>query len=89
MGRVGYGAEVHPRDPEVAPTFRVWLAFGVAAPVVLGFAMLFVQASALVAATFAVYLVDIFVWQSFFFLCGRDVQFFPQYPEAPMNPDYF
>ena len=89
MGRVGYGAEVHPRDPEVAPTFRVWLAFGVAAPVVLGFAMLFVQASALVAATFAVYLVDIFLWQSFFFLCGRDVQFFPQYPEAPMNPNYF
>ncbi len=89
MGRVGYGAEVHPRDPEVAPTFRVWLAFGVVAPVTLGFALLFVQAPALVAAAFVVYMANIFVWQSFFFLCGRDVQFFPQYPEAPMNPNYF
>ena len=55
----------------------------------IGFVEIFFPTLPMVLLMLAVYLVDIFLWQSFFFLCGKDVQFFPQYPDAPMNPDYF
>lgn len=89
MGRVGFGAEVSPFEDYIRPVFIAWLVFGVALPLILGIAQIMAPSIAMILVMFFVYLVDIFIWQCFFFMCGKDVQFFPQYPDAPMNPDYF
>lgn len=87
--KVGFGAAVDPMEEGVRPTFVAWAVCGVALPLLIGFVEIFFPTLPMVLLMLAVYLVDIFLWQSFFFLCGKDVQFFPQYPDAPMNPDYF
>lgn len=89
MGHVGFGADVSPFEDRIRPVFVAWLVFGVALPLILGVAQIIVPSAGLILFTFGVYLVDIFLWQCFFFMCGKDVQFFPQYPDAPLNPDYF
>jgi anaerobic dimethyl sulfoxide reductase subunit C (anchor subunit) len=89
MGHVGFGADVHPLEDYIRPTFFAWLVFGAVAPLVLSIIQIVAPGMILIMTTFVVYLVGISIWQCFFFLCGKDVKFFPQYPDAPMNPDYF
>lgn len=89
MGRVGFGANVHPREDYIRPTFVAWLFIGAVLGTFFAAVQVAMPTSAFIGITFVVYLIGIFVWQCFFFLCGKDVQFFPQYADAPMNPNYF
>lgn len=86
--KTGFGAEVHPLTEAYRPFFIAWIVTGVILPLILECVLLFAPTAALSACVFVFYVASIFAWQCYFFMCGKDVMFFPEYPEG-MNPEYF
>lgn len=89
MGHVGFGADVSPFEEYIRPTFLAWVGIGAILATLLAAVEIAIPTSGMIGVTFAVYVIGLFIWQCFFFMCGKDVQFFPQYADAPMNPDFF
>lgn len=89
VSHVGYRVDIDVFKGETRPYFLAWLVAGVVVPAAAITALFAFPGSALLAAILVVSdAASLLAWQALFFLCGKEVWYFPQY-EKDLSPDYF
>jgi DMSO reductase anchor subunit len=89
VGRLGYKIDVRPLSEEFKKVFISWLIIGAFVPLLVMSAIVFVGPQVgLTAFFFLDSAVGLCIWQAFFFMCGKEIWYFPAY-DKNMSPNYF
>ncbi|MDR1184562.1 MAG: hypothetical protein LBK67_07175, partial [Coriobacteriales bacterium] len=80
VGNVGYRIDVRPLADEYRVVFVSWVVLGVVVPALIMVVIIAMGGNvALAIALFVFSASALCVWQAFFFLCGKEIWYFPDY----------
>jgi anaerobic dimethyl sulfoxide reductase subunit C (anchor subunit) len=89
VGNVGYKIDVRPLADEYRMVFVSWVVLGVVVPILIMAAILAMGNNVVLTVTlFVLSSIALCIWQAFFFLCGKEIWYFPDY-DNNMSPNYF
>ncbi|CQR72183.1 DMSO reductase anchor subunit (DmsC) [Sporomusa ovata DSM 2662] len=80
VSRLSYGVAVNVFNDEFAGLYKTWIATGAIVPAILFCLSAFYGINSWVLLAGSI-ICSLAAWQAFFFLCGKQIKFFPQYKQ--------